>query len=278
MALIDGFLRFPTPFTFQEMTHEVYWKTPADASGPVPAVLVIHELPGMTEKCLEFADRLVGAGFAVYLPLLFGEAGQESSFVNFVRVCVSREFKVFSQDESSPITNWLRALAKHVYRLNGHADFPSIGAIGMCLTGGFVLSLMLDETVVAPVASQPSVPFSIWPTFSASLGLSPSDLGRARTRAEQTGLMALRFERDWFCREERFTSLEREFGSNAELRVITAAECQRDGVPSFPLPPHAVFTDRFADSGGQPFRCTLEAFEALIAFFRVRLMPSGGPA
>jgi hypothetical protein len=31
----------------------------------------------------------------------------------------------------------------------------------MCLTGNFALSLMVDESVMAPVLSQPSLPFPI---------------------------------------------------------------------------------------------------------------------
>jgi len=41
-------------FEHDGITHPVY----RDGSGP--GVLVMHEMPGMTPKCLELADRLIG--------------------------------------------------------------------------------------------------------------------------------------------------------------------------------------------------------------------------
>ena len=45
----------------------------------------------------------------------------------------------------------------------------------MCLTGGFALAMMVDDTVVAPVLSQPSVPFPLLPSERRDLGISPED-------------------------------------------------------------------------------------------------------
>ena len=73
-----------------------------------------------------------------------------------VHVCISREFRVLAVRQSSPITNWLRALCRSL-----HAELggKGVGAIGMCLTGNFALALMVDSAVMAPVLSQPSLPF-----------------------------------------------------------------------------------------------------------------------
>ena len=53
--------------------------------------------------------------------------------------------------------SWLRALAAHAHPLCGG---KGVGAIGMCFTGNFALSMMLEPAMLAPVLSQPSLPCS----------------------------------------------------------------------------------------------------------------------
>ena len=57
-------------------------------AGKGPAVLVMHELPGLTPACISLAEDIAAAGFTVYLPLLFGRPGQNlgrAAGVQFVR-------------------------------------------------------------------------------------------------------------------------------------------------------------------------------------------------
>ena len=56
------------------------------------------------------------------------------------------------------IISWLRALAHEEHARCGG---PGVGAVGMCFTGGFALGMMVDDVVVAPVLSQPSLPFPV---------------------------------------------------------------------------------------------------------------------
>jgi dienelactone hydrolase len=276
MSLIDTFSKYASPFAHDGITHEVYWKKAGDPSEPSPAILVMHELPGMTESCLKFANRLVDNGFAVYLPLLFGKAGESSaitailanSLINTSRICIGREFYALKQRQSSPITNWLRALCRQIYSQPEHHNFKGIGAIGMCLTGGFVLSVMIDKVVMAPVASQPSLPFGFTDSQKKALGISPMELVKAKERAKETGLLALRFEEDRICPAGRFETLNNEFGDSVQFKIISALERKRDGIrPS----PHAIFTEDFADKLENPYPCTEEAFNQLIEFLRERL-------
>ena len=60
---LDGDHRFI--FEHDGITHPVYH----DASGP--GVLVMHEAPGMSDRCLALAERLIAARFSAYLPLFF---------------------------------------------------------------------------------------------------------------------------------------------------------------------------------------------------------------
>lgn len=49
------------------ITHTVYLRRNTG-----PAVVVMHEIPGMTPELIRFADRVWEAGFSVYAPTLFG--------------------------------------------------------------------------------------------------------------------------------------------------------------------------------------------------------------
>jgi dienelactone hydrolase len=134
-------------------------------------VILIHELPGMIPACVDLARRIAQAGFAVYLPVLFGEPDQPLSVFRMlgytVQICIRQEFYCFAKHQSSPITDWLRDLCRYAHQVRGDRG---VGVIGMCLTGGFVLSLMADTSVIAPVASQPSLPFGLTAAPPGSTG------------------------------------------------------------------------------------------------------------
>jgi dienelactone hydrolase len=261
----------------ENIQHRVYWNTKSLPGEKSPAVLVMHELPGLTENCLRFAERLVDQGFTVYLPLLFGELGESSqplqlgaNTVRFtVQLCMSREFSLLKAGASSPIVDWLRGLCQHLYQKEEHHCFPGIGAIGMCLTGGFVLSLMIDESVIAPVASQPSLPLGLTPGQRKALDISPCDLERAKQRAEETGLLVVRFQEDVISPAARLQTLENTFDKTLEKFVITGEQRQQEGIRAFP---HAVFTEHFANADGHPYGCTQAAFNKVLHFLQERLI------
>src|SRR4051812_22315485 len=150
--VLAGFTR--TSFSHGGTARDVY------RAGTGPAVIVIHELPGLHPGVLTFAQRVIEAGLTTYLPVLFGTAGRPVSggYVasTLARACVSREFTTFATGRTSPITGWLRALAAQAHDECGG---PGVGAVGMCFTGGFALAMMVDERMLAPVLSQPSLPF-----------------------------------------------------------------------------------------------------------------------
>ena len=45
--------------------------------GSGPAVIVVAEMPGITPKVVEFADRVAAIGCTAVLPHLFGEPGRD---------------------------------------------------------------------------------------------------------------------------------------------------------------------------------------------------------
>ena len=175
-------------FTDQGKTRKVFRK------GSGPGVVIMHEIPGITPEVARFAELVAKAGFTVFLPVMFGTPGKPKStlyvWTEIARACVSREFNTLAKHESSPITEWLRALCRHVYAEIGGRG---VGAIGMCLTGGFALSLMVDEVVMAPVLSQPSLPL-FGPGHKEALGISDSELQTVKQRAQSgASVLGLRF-------------------------------------------------------------------------------------
>src|SRR5512139_3645564 len=79
-------------------------------AGTGPAVIVMTEMPGISPHVARFARFVRDAGFTVWMPQLFGDPGRPISIPYAVRTiaraCVSREFRAFASNASSPITRW----------------------------------------------------------------------------------------------------------------------------------------------------------------------------
>lgn len=260
MTTLPGFTE--TPFTHDGVLRDVYRR------GAGPGVVIMHEIPGITPEVATFAERIAGAGFTVFVPHLFGTPGKAFSvpyvLVQAARACVSREFHVLASRGASPITHWLRALCRHV-----HAELggKGVGAIGMCLTGNFALALMVDPVVMAPVLSQPSLPFGIGRERRAGLHLSDDDLARVKERvAGGCPVLGLRFTADPLVPAERFTRLREELGSGFEAVDIDSSPGNPWGISRVA---HSVLTKDLVDEAGHPTRAALER---VIGFFKERLV------
>ena len=179
-------------FSAGGITHETFRK------GSGPGVIIVHEIPGITPTVEKFANEVVAAGFTVVMPLLVGttDVVPSGKYIasSMLRVCISREFTTMAVGQTSPVIAWLRALAR---QLHDELGGKGVGAIGMCFSGGFTLGMMVDDTVIAPVLSQPSLPFAIGVKRSADLGLSPQEATRVAQRAsEGCQVLGLRFTGD----------------------------------------------------------------------------------
>ena len=248
-------------YRFGGKTYPVYRK------GSGPAAIIIHEMPGLHPLVVRFADRVATAGMTVYCPSLFGVAGKPVDLPYALTtmigtICVRREFNVWANYKSSPVVDWLRALARQA-----HADCggKGVGVVGMCFTGGFALAMMTEPSVVAPVLSQPSLPAG--GKNASKLDCSPEELAiaKARMEAEDLSLIALRFEDDKHVPCARFQTLERELGSRVEaITLPDSAARQGTGAP-----PHSVLTvhlDR-DDPDGE----TMRVYRKVLAFFKERM-------
>jgi dienelactone hydrolase len=232
--------------TASGVTHPTYRK------GSGPGVVVISEIPGITEDVVGFAEEVVGQGLTVVLPHLFGKVPSKENLPAVAgtlrQVCVNREFNKLRLEQTSPVADWLRSLARDL-----HAELggPGVGALGMCFTGGFALAMMVDDSVVAPVLAQPSLPFPIGKARAADLNLSPADLSRVKERAAAgCQVLGLRYTGDMAV-GTRFETLTEELG-DAFLRV------------EFPGRKHSTLTAHRQQEG----------VDRVLAFFREKLLAS----
>jgi len=239
-------------------------------AGSGPAVIVMTEMPGISPHVARFSRWVRDAGFTVYMPSLFGRDGvvvsAEEGAAIFQRACVSAEFRAFAANGASPVTQWLRALAKKAHQECGG---PGVGAIGMCFTGNFALSMMLERSVLAPVVSQPSLPLD----DPADVESTPDELHAVRERLEREDLtvLAYRFEGDRFCKAERFAAYADALGDRFVERVLPDDTANTDVAPFFAKHvgcPHSVVTAHLIDEAGQP---TVAARDEILSFFATRL-------
>jgi dienelactone hydrolase len=250
--------------TFDGSAKRVY------VAGSGPAVIVMAETPGISPHVARFARWVRDAGFTVYMPSLFGRdgavPGDEEGMTVFQRMCVSAEFRAFQANASSPVTQWLRALARRAHRECGGRG---VGAIGMCFTGNFALTMMLEPAMLAPVLSQPALPLK----DPGGLEIAPEELRAVRDRLEREDLtvMAYRFAGDRFCRAERFAAYAAALGDRFIGRVLPDSAANTDVPPFFAKRvgcPHSVVTVHLIDEAGQP---TIAARDEILSFFVRRL-------
>ena len=239
-------------------------------AGSGPAVIVMTEMPGISPHVARFARWVRDAGFTTYMPSLFGRDGAvpmaEEGAAVFRRACMSAEFNALKRNASSPVTKWLRSLARQAHAECGG---PGVGAIGMCFTGNFALTMMLEPVMLAPVLAQPSLPLN----DPEGLEIAPEELSAVRERMarEDLTVLAYRFEGDAVCRAERFAAYAEALGDRFIARVLPDSAAAHD-VPEFfaryvPTP-HSVVTAHLIDGAGQP---TIAARDEILAFFDARL-------
>lgn len=252
------------------------WTRKVFRRGTGPAVIVMHEIPGLHPLTVRFADRVAAAGMTVFMPSLVGEPGRPISMGYAIReiattICIRREFAMWACDRSSPIIDWLRALAAKVHAECGGAG---VGAVGMCLTGNFALAMMTEPAVRAPVLSQPSLPLPIGigsAERAGALGLSEDEIRCAKRRfaEEDLSMIGLRFRGDRMVQDARFDAYRRAFGECFEAIEIDS----KDAAPSRHAP-HSVLTVHLDDRPDTP---TKRAEERVIAFLKERTGAAPAP-
>ncbi|PXX68650.1 dienelactone hydrolase [Nocardia tenerifensis] len=245
-------------FTHEGKTRKIFRK------GSGPAVIVMAEFPGISPEVFDFARRVANIGCTAVVPHLYGNPGRDpdpaahgalAAATNILSqagpICISREFVVFATGRTSPVVQWLRALAEHEHNRCGG---PGVGAVGMCFTGGFALAMAVDDRLVAPVLSQPGLPLGLTAKQRCTIDLSPDDLNRVKQRcAEGLSVMGLRFRGDKRSPAERFTFLREQLGDAFLAIELNDEDANPEGV----LSAHSVLTEHLIDEPGQPTQAAL---------------------
>jgi dienelactone hydrolase len=251
-----------SPFTAAGYTHDVYRK------GEGPGVVLIPEMPGIHPGVLALGNHLVDNGFTVACPSLFGTPGapgvSPAAVGVMVRGCVAKEFAGFATNADRPVAHYLRALARD---LNEKTPGKGVGVIGQCFTGGFALAAAVDDSVLAPVLSQPSTPIGLTPKMKRDPGLSEGELKIIERRAADEGLCALglRFSGDMLSPGERFKTLKDRLGDAFEVIELNSAKGNEHG---FGRMAHSVLTLEVREVEGHP---AYEARKRVVAFLTERL-------
>jgi dienelactone hydrolase len=162
-----------------------------------PPLILLHELPGLTQETFELGDYFAAQHFRVVMPLLFGRAGERKLVTNTLRVCLQDELRQLYLGKDGAIVEMIRALANEELARHRQQSGTAAGVavVGMCFTGSMVLALLLHEgdqpsPVAAPVMAQPSS------------GYSAVALAAARQGQIKGPVLALRFEKDWICQAQ----------------------------------------------------------------------------
>jgi dienelactone hydrolase len=218
-----------------------------------PGVVVLHELPGLTKDDLALARALSYQGFRAYVPILFGKPEQDNLLVGFRQACGGKDpFNCSDLSARSPILNKLAPLCDGVAR----RSTPTIGAIGMCLSGILPLALF-PNSVDAAVVCQPTTPFS---TLSRrpndqqapDLGLGSADLANALKST--VPFLLVHYVGDELCPPERVREIRKKFTTRVATIDLTGDH-------------HSSLADDFDKV----------AFEDVLTYLRVRLGVEAGP-
>ena len=237
-------------------------------TGSGPAVIVMAEMPGITPRVADFGRHVAAIGCTAVLPSLFGTPGRRPTPAYLVRSlvggCVSREFTALMRRRTSPVTDWLRALGAFEH---GRCGGPGIGAVGMCFTGGFALGMMLDDRMLAPGLSQPSLPLSLSARQRRSLGISDRDLEVVKERvADGVCVVGLRFSEDSMAPVERFDRLREELGDGF---IGVELDSSPGNLHRISKRAHSVLTEELVHEPDHP---TMEALERVLTHLGERLL------
>ena len=244
---------------------------PVYRRGDGPAIILIHELIGLTPEVIKFADRVCEAGYTVYLPVLFGAVPADTKLrqtLAAARCCISREINLLAAGKTSRVVTPLRQLADAVAN-------PQVGVIGMCATGGFALALASASPTRLAVAAQPALPMPVNPECARDVGLSPSDVEAlgARLSAGEVEIYVARFSADKKSPATRIEALQERVGTKGvHQKVIPSGP----GTP-FDAKAHSVLSVAPTEYPSGDAHDQLETAIQEVIDFLGRLRPGAAP-
>ncbi|MCC6967049.1 MAG: dienelactone hydrolase family protein [Nitrospira sp.] len=206
-------------FKADSIAHPIYCfpGDPSQASDRKPPVLLLHELPGLSGKTLEYARELSNE-FTVYVPLLFGKPNSQSMVHGTLLYFGLNDEWWGLEDGDSKVVAWLRALVKEVEQQH---QGQSIGVIGNCLTGSLPLTLLDNPHIQAVVLAQPTLPLTIFRNdgeVRKSLGISKDEIEQAKKSPAK--IFYVRFDTDCVSKREKLGAVREKFPGRVSELVI----------------------------------------------------------
>ncbi len=177
----------------------LYRPATAGRTSPVPGILFLHEIFGVTRQVTADVLELAGLGYAVLAPDLYSDMGA-------TRFCIREFFNEAGVKNRSdnPALQEVFTVLDYLKTLDG-VDAGRIGAVGMCLTGGFIIHLAKRPELKAPVI------------FHHSLGLFGAGAPRRDVAGVQNTIQAHFVPNDLFCPKLKQENLKNALGEKLEV-------------------------------------------------------------
>lgn len=219
-------------FSIQKRCWTVYEK-----GGDGPAVLLLHELPGLTSGTLCLAEELASGPHRcrVYAPLLFGRWGQNAGIRESLAFLLyrnwGRRWDILSTRSLGTVVDEVAVLCRQIQHEN--QGRPVI-VIGNCLTGPWAVSLLDEPSVAGSIVCQsaaPAVPLFL--KQKKSLGIPQAELeSLAKLGKQCLGFRYLHDKTADAAMRLRFQQLHDVFGDNFTAHVLATCE-DKEQVPGF---------------------------------------------
>ncbi len=165
---------------------------------PVPGILYLHEIFGVIDGYVADARELASLGFAVLLPDLYSGIGA-------MKFCI-REFFTeagLKNTSDNPALKEIFHVLDYLETIDG-VDRTRIGAMGACLTGGFILHLARRPELKAPVV------------YHHSLGLTGAGIPPQDALNVQNRIQGHYVPNDLFCSRAKQEKLQELLGTRLE--------------------------------------------------------------
>ena len=116
------------------------WVARPEASGPHPAVLVVHEIYGLVDNLEPILERFAAEGYVSFAPNLYDRDASRP-------VCVTRCMRAMQSGKGEAVDDLYAAL--DYLSADAQVDGGRMAVTGFCMGGGFALVLALDARVSA---------------------------------------------------------------------------------------------------------------------------------